>query len=262
MTSIISADFFKLRKNIALWLLPVAAIVATLVTAVFIRFSDGATIEGGGEVVSAQDIFGFDTSGSVGVNAMSTISQLYAILGVIFAGLFISNEYSNGTIRNALCIGKSRVQVYLSKLLTACGMMLIVTFSSLVAFIGSLTLLYGFGDGTGFFTHTLQTFAMQLIYHLVFAALACMLAFLIPNIVFSVSVGIFVIIMLGVLTEICTAFDGLGLFARLLPNYYITRLTENLSNVAFITQGALASLLLIAAMTAIGCAVLQRHDIR
>jgi ABC-type transport system involved in multi-copper enzyme maturation permease subunit len=141
-------------------------------------------------------------------------------------------------------------------------MMLIVTLSSLVAFIGSLTLLYGFGDGSGFLTNTLLTFAMQLSYHLVFAALACMLAFLIPNIVFSVSVGIFIIIMLGVLTEIFTAFDGLGLFARLLPNYYVTRLTENLANPVFLTQGALASLLLITAMSSIGCAVFNRRDIR
>ncbi|MDR1272703.1 MAG: ABC transporter permease, partial [Clostridiales Family XIII bacterium] len=205
MTNIISSDYYKLRKNMAFWLLPLSAVVATVVTACFMLFVDSATVEGG-EAVSAMDVFGFSPSGALGANAMFAISNLYAILAVVFSGLFISNEYANGTIRNALCIGKSRVKVYLSKLLVGFTMTLLVMFVSLLAFIGSFPVLYGFGNGAHFLVGTAEIFALQLLYHLTWAALACMLAFLIQNIVFSVSVGIFVVIISGVLTDIFTAF--------------------------------------------------------
>ncbi|MDR1292840.1 MAG: ABC transporter permease [Clostridiales Family XIII bacterium] len=263
MASIINSDYFKLRKNIALWLLPAASLVATVVTACFMMFVDSgaATVEGG-EAVSSMDVFGFDPAGAFGAHAMFSITNLYAILAVVFSGLFISNEYASGTIAGALCIGKSRVQVYLSKLLTSSTMMLLVTLVSVLAFIGSFTVLYGFGDGSHFPGETLKIFGLQFLYHLCYAALACMLAFLIQNIVFSVSVGIFAVIISGVLTDILTAFDGFEVFAHALPNYYITRLSEHLNDPAFITQSVIASAVFIAVTTVIGSLAFSRKDIK
>ncbi|MDR1358939.1 MAG: hypothetical protein LBJ48_06260, partial [Coriobacteriales bacterium] len=105
-------------------------------------------------------------------------------------------------------------------------------------------------------------FALQLLYHLCYVALACMLAFLIHNIVFCVSIGTFAVIISGVLTDIFTAFDGLGLFARMLPNYYITRLADNLGDPAFLVQSVIASVAFIALTTIIGCLVFRRQDVR
>jgi ABC-2 type transport system permease protein len=224
-------------------------------------FVDSATVEGG-EAVSAMDVFGFAPAGALGAHAMSAITNLYAILAVIFGGLFISGEYVNGTVRNAVSIGKSRVQMYLSKLLAGFTMTLLVMLASLLAFIGSFTVLYGFGDGSGFLVETVKLFALQFLYHAAYAALACMLAFLIRNIVFSVSVGIFAVIISGVLTDIFTAFDGLGIFARLLPNYYITRLAEHLNDPAFIIQSVIASLVFIVVTAIIGCVCFRRRDIK
>jgi ABC-2 type transport system permease protein len=262
MTNTIKSDFYKLRKSIALRLLPAAAIVATCVTAGFMFFVDnGLTVEGG-EAVSSMDVFGFLPSGAGGVFAMSSISNLYAILAVVFGGLFISNEFANGTIRNALCIGKSRLGVYLSKLLSGGAMLLLTMLMSLVAFIGVFTAMYGFGDGGGFLLDTLKVFSLQFLYHLTFAAVACMLAFLVQNMVFSVAIGIFWTIISSVLTDVFTVFDGLGFLARIMPNYYITRLADNLNNSAFITQSVIASVAVIAVTAIVGCVVFKRRDIK
>jgi ABC-2 type transport system permease protein len=262
MTSIINSDFYKLLKNIASWLLPVAALAATIITAFFMFFVDnGLTVEGG-ESVSSMDVFGFLPSGAQGALAMSSISSLYAILAVVFSGLFISNEFVNGTIRNSLCIGKSRVGVYLSKLLSSAFMLLVIMVVSLAAFILSFSIMYGFGDGGGFFLDTLKVFGLQFLYHMTFAAVACMLAFLIQNIVFSVAAGIFWAMISGVLTDVFTAFDGLGFFAWLMPNYYITRIAENLNNSAFIAQSIVVSMMFIAVTAIVGCVVFRRRDIK
>jgi ABC-2 type transport system permease protein len=262
MTNIIESDFYKLRRNISSWLLPAAAAVATIVTAVFIYFVDnGLTVEGG-EAVSSFDVFGFIPTGTQGALAMSSISNLYAILAVVFSGLFISNEFVSGTIRNALCIGKSRTGIYLSKLLSGAATLLVTMFVSLVAFVGMFSIMYGFGDSGGFLMEMLKVFALQYLYHMTFAAVAFMLAFLLQNIVFSVAVGIFWTVISGVLTEILTAFDGLGFFARFMPNYYITRLTENIGDGSFVLQSVLVSVIWIGVTALVGCEVFGRRDIK
>lgn len=262
MTNITTSDFYKLRRNISFWLLPAAAVVATVVTAVFMFFVDnGLTVEGG-EAVSSDAVFGFLPTGASGVLALSSISNLYAILAVVFSGLFISSEFTNGTIRNALCIGKSRTGIYLSKLLSGAVMLLGTMAVSLAAFIGLFTVMYGFGDGSGFLIETLKVFALQYLLHMTFAAVAFMLAFLIQNIVFSVAVGIFWTVISGVLTDILTAFDGLSFFARIMPNYYITRLAENIGDGSFVLMSIVVSVIWIGVTAVIGCAVFSRRDIK
>ncbi|MDR1101069.1 MAG: ABC transporter permease [Clostridiales bacterium] len=261
MTKIFNADAYKFRKNIASWLLPTAAVVAALVTAVFMYFIDhGLTVEGG-EAVSTLDVFGFNPAGAMGAYALSSISNLFAILAVVFSGLFISSEFAGGTIRNAICIGKSRIKVYLSKLVMCGIMLLIIMLAAAVGFIVIFTVMYGFGDGSGFLADSLKVFGLQFLYHLTYASLACMLAFLIQNIVTSVSVGIFCTIFSGVLTDVFTAFDGLGWLARFMPNYYITRLLDNVTNMGFIIQSIAACVMFIAITSIIGCSVFKERDI-
>lgn len=72
-----------------------------------------------------------------------TLFQAQQILGVaaaILLSLFIGTEYSDGTIRNKLSVGKSREAVYLAGYLTCAGAMLVLfLLSSLTAlFLGSI----------------------------------------------------------------------------------------------------------------------------
>jgi hypothetical protein len=152
--------------------------------------------------------------------------------------------------------------MYVSKLCVCAAMLALCIFVSIIAFVAGFTVLYGFGDGTGFFRDTALVFVMQFLYHLSYAGIGCCLSFLIPNISFSVAAGIVIVILEGVLVEICTAFDALHGIAPLIPQYYVTRLNDNLDNFGFLAAGALASLACILITAVIGCIVFRRQDIK
>jgi ABC-2 type transport system permease protein len=181
---------------------------------------------------------------------------------IVFCGLFISTEFTQGTIRNAICSGVSRVKIYVSKLCVCAAMLSLCLFVSIIAFIAGFTILYGFGDGAGFFQDTALVFAMQFLYHLTYAGIGCLLSFLIPNIAFSVAAGIIIVVLEGVLVEICGAFDALHGIAPLIPQYYVTRLNYNLGNFGFLVSGALVSIVFILITAVIGCMVFRRQDIK
>ncbi|MDR1326452.1 MAG: ABC transporter permease, partial [Treponema sp.] len=197
MTNILNAELYKLKSNIGLKLLPLAAVVMPLVVVGFMRFvSGGATVEG--EAYTVTDVFGFEPAGYLGAGALSTLSNLYGFIAAVFAGLFISTEFSQGTIRNALCIGVSRTKVYVSKLAVSAALLALCMFLSCGTFIAGFTVTYGFGGGADFLRDTLTVFCMQFLYHFTYTGIGCLLAFLIPNIVITVAIGVIIVVASGV----------------------------------------------------------------
>jgi hypothetical protein len=111
MTNILNAEFYKLRFNIGLKLLPPAAVLMSLAIMGFMIFaSDGAVAEG--KAFAVTDIFGFEPAGRFGAMALAALSNIYGFSAALFAGLFIATEFSQGTIQNTLCVGASRIKVY------------------------------------------------------------------------------------------------------------------------------------------------------
>jgi hypothetical protein len=261
MRTILDADFYKLRHNIGFKLLPFVVILWSIITSCFMLFiGNGAAVKGG--YVSNADIFGFMPQGALGVHALSAISNVYSMVIIVFCGLFISTEFTQGTIRNAVCAGVPRVKMYISKFLVCAAMLALCMFVSIIVFIAGFTILYGFGDGTGFFMDTSMVFVTQFLYHLTYAGIGCCLSFLIPNIAFNVAAGIVIVILEGVLVEICAAFDGLHGIVPLIPQYYVTRLNDNFDNSGFPASGALVSIVFILITAVIGCMAFSRRDIK
>jgi ABC-2 type transport system permease protein len=222
--------------------------------------SGGATVEG--EAFTVTDIFGFEPAGRLGAGALATLSNLYGFIAAVFAGLFISTEFSQGTIRNSLCTGVSRTKVYLSKLAVSAALLALCMLLSCLTFIAGFTAAYGFGGVDGFVRDTLIIFFMQFLYHFTYAGIGCLLAFLIPNIVITVAVGVIIVVASGVLVEICSAFDVLKGIAPFIPQYYVTRLNSELHNTLFLATGAAVSLAFTALTAIIGCALFNRQDIK
>jgi ABC-2 type transport system permease protein len=264
MTTILNAEFYKLRFNIGFKLLPLAAVVMPLVSIGFMLFvSGGATVEG--ESFTVTDVFGFEPAGYLGAGALAVLSNLYGFIAAVFAGLFISTEFSQGTIRNALCVGVPRTKVYLSKLSVSAALLALCMFLSCVTFIAGFTLTYGFGGAVAsadFLRDTITVFILQFLYHFTYAGIGCLLAFLIPNIVITVSIGIIIVVASGVLVEICSAFDVLNGIAPFIPQYYVTRLNSELLNTLFLAKGAVVSAVFVALTAAVGCALFKRQDIK
>lgn len=103
MRKLLSAAFFRLRKNRIFW----AEIGLTAILSVFIVI----------------------TNYSPGVQAMENrlymddvFFTMYLVLGFILAAgisLIVGTEYSDGTIRNKLIVGNTRAQVYFSNLIAS-----------------------------------------------------------------------------------------------------------------------------------------------
>jgi ABC-type transport system involved in multi-copper enzyme maturation permease subunit len=261
MITTLNAEFYKLKDNIALKLLPLAAVVMPLVAIGFMRFvSDGATVEG--QAYTVTDVFGFEPAGSLGAGALAVLSNLYGFIAAVFAGLFISTEFTQGTIRNALCVGVSRTNVYLSKLAVSGVLLALCMLLSCGTFIAGFTLTYGFGNSADFLRDTLTVLGLQFLYHFTYAGIGCLLAFSIPNIVITVATGIIIVVASGVVVSICESFDALNRIAPLIPQYYVNRLNTELHNPLFLATGAFVSVVFVAATTIAGCMLFKHQDIK
>lgn len=97
MNKLVSALFFRLRKNTSFWLL----FCAMAVWGVYNAFSLSSTIDG--KTCLDGRIFEF--------------APLMGLVAAIFISLFVGTEYSDGTIRNKIVVGHNRSLIYLSNLI-------------------------------------------------------------------------------------------------------------------------------------------------
>jgi ABC-type transport system involved in multi-copper enzyme maturation permease subunit len=261
MKNILKADLCKLKYNRGVKLLPLAVVVASLaMVAVTFFVSSGAKVEGGS--VAIADMYGFEPAGRAGAKALVTLSNIYGFIAVIFAGLFTATEFTQGTIRNALCVGVSRTKVYLSKLAVSLIFLAVCMAISCIVFIVSFSVFFGFGDAAGFLRETVLLFRMQWLYHCAYAAIGCFLSFLIPNIVITVAAGMGIVIFSGILNAMSGKFDALNGLGPFIPNYYITRLNGELHNTQFLVMGGLLCIAIITLTAVIGCAAFNRRYIK
>lgn len=114
MSRLLSADFAKLKKNKFFWL----CMAGMAVFALFMKIMD---------YVSMREY-------SDSVPSFESLLFIYALvigfLMAAFVSLFVGTEYSDGTIRNKLIIGHTRVSIYLSNLITcfAAGVMMCLAY--------------------------------------------------------------------------------------------------------------------------------------
>ena len=114
MSRLLSADFAKLKKNKFFWL----CMAGMAVFALFMKIMD---------YVSMREY-------SDSVPSFESLLLIYTLvigfLMAAFISLFVGTEYSDGTIRNKLIIGHTRVSIYLSNLITcfAAGVMMCLAY--------------------------------------------------------------------------------------------------------------------------------------
>ncbi len=121
MIKLLRAGFTRLRKNKLFWLLTVFSIGLALFM-IYTQYSDMKKYE---EVIEVEQL-------------MLNYSMMMGIVIAIFTSLFLGVEYSDGTIRNKICIGHKRVNIYLSNLI-------IVTLTSLFSYILFLIIVASIG---------------------------------------------------------------------------------------------------------------------
>lgn len=120
MTKLLSANFSRLMRDKIFWISGAAMFILSAV--MIIR---------NGMSVSVSDMDPINTVKTLNAcyfNILPAISFFYAV----FISLFIGTEYSDGTIRNKIVIGHSRVNIYFSNYITCLAGTLVILIAMLL----------------------------------------------------------------------------------------------------------------------------------
>ncbi len=183
-----------------------------------------------------------------------------------FAGFFIASEFLNGGIRNALALGKTRSSVFIAKIfsMVLCIVMLLLVIV-LVQTIGN-SIVNRFGDMPfdEFVFYFLKNFLHTLIFHLSYAGFFTMFAFLTqkPGLTILLSFCYETIIL------VCGGFfenfkgQNLRPLLQCFPQYYYTKIDNNLTNPQFFVNGYLVCLLYFFVPIIISIFIFKKMDIK
>jgi ABC-2 type transport system permease protein len=245
MTTLIFAEWYKLLRSKVLAIILVGVTAQTVIQ------------------VLANYNYTKPILGQFGVFAPAGLSFLLQVWLLAFVGYFVTSEFQNGTMRNMLALGKSRMHVYLSKLVSNfIALAAIYTTIILVATVG-FSSVSGFGDMPldKFWRFFTWSFFMQLLYHFIFAAIFTMFAFVSRSLGMTIFLGLgYLIIMIffpGVLRNM-----GISSAIEYFPDYYIYEFGSLSGDPAFVTKGMLISVVYIAITSIIGCITFQKVDVK
>ena len=143
MISILRAELFRLKKSRTFWVIFIinaaltflSALLLLAVEAIFSAIDQGSFLE----------MLGLTTSATAMLSTFSSFSSDSAVLALICTAIFLSREFTQGTMRNAILANKSRQELFLSYYVVA---MLIGTVYFVTEFLLSIALygsLIGFG---------------------------------------------------------------------------------------------------------------------
>lgn len=246
MTTLISAEWYKLLRNIVLAVI-LAGVTAQTLFFVYARY-----------IYEASPV-----PGQFGVTVLAETSLFLQVWLLAFVGYFVASEFQNGTMRNILALGKSRTHVYLSKLLFASIALAAIFATVSIVSAGRLSVVFGFGEMTfsEFSRFFALHFSMQLLYHLPVAAIFTMFAFLSrsPGMTILLGSGYWIVKMY--LPMVLGKF-GLAFAIEYLPDYYISTFGQLSGDPAFITKGMIVSVAYIVITSTIGCVVFKNSDIK
>lgn len=247
MTTLISAELYKLLRGKVLAVILAGVTAQTLIMVLEQYFKTEEP----------------PTPGQFGVMVPVDTSFLLQVWLIAFVGYFVASEFQNGTIRNILALGKNRTHVYLSKLLSASIAMVVIYATVIIVATAGFSAVAGFGDMTfyEFWLFFTWNFFMQILYHLTFAAIFTMFAFL------SMSLGMTILLGIGfwivkMFLPFFLSMVGLAFAVEYLPDYYIGAFEHLSGDPAFITKGLIVSAAYIVITSTIGCIVFKKSDIR
>lgn len=125
MGKLLSANFSRLKRDKVFWIVAAVILIVALAN-ILISANSEEVMSESGFVVALEDFYYGQT-------------PLMGIAFGLFMSLFLGTEYSDGTMRNKLIVGHTRIQVYLANFLTC--------FAAGVVFVAAWFL----GGAPGFF---------------------------------------------------------------------------------------------------------------
>ena len=205
-----------------------------------------------------------ETPGMYGVYVTTNMDFTFLFCFAAFAGFFAATEFQNCTIRNAISLGKSRLSIYLSKLIAVCaGAAAMLGLYWVIITIGC-TAAFGFGTESfgSYMVLLVKTVPIQLLLFFALSSLFTMLAYITRSPIMTALLGagyMFCSVLAPAMLSIL--FDGRYSFiVQFMPEYYIKGIEG--ADVWFILRGAGVGLAWAAITTFIGYMCFKINDVK
>ncbi|KKB39969.1 ABC transporter permease [Bacillus thermotolerans] len=142
MLNLLTAERIKLLRSRKLWIV----LSILFLFPIYQAANSKMVVHYGGKLVQATDTV---INGATGILMIDKNGLTILLVMSAFISFFIGEEFQNGTIRNALSLGRSRTHYYLSKLVTAALVSLVGVVIMTVMGMVSFSVVFGFGEVAG-----------------------------------------------------------------------------------------------------------------
>jgi ABC-2 type transport system permease protein len=259
MLNLLTAERIKLLRSKKLWI-----VLSILSLLPIIQVGNSKmTVHYGTMLVQVKDTV---INGATGILMMEKNALTILLVISAFISFFIGEEFQNGTIRNALSLGRSRTHYYISKYITAALLALVgVTAMTVIGMI-SFSIVFGFGEVAeinDYFWYASKTFSTLYLLMLANVSIYMMISFLTKNSGIS--------LVWSFIYTIATGF-GAGIFLQTQHFKYVTFwFTESflfysdfakLVDIARFPEMVLVSVITIVLSSIIGILLFNRTDIK
>lgn len=249
MLNLLSADFYKLKHNKSYW---ICTLIAVLFGVLIALINWGQSRGGSGDIPS-----------EVVINSMAMVIYYNTIpfFAAIFISMFITSEYTNGTIKSIVSKGFGRELTYLSKLVVAAVATAVILLAAMLTTYIGCSIAFGFDAAD--IGKLLQIFAFELPPHIAFAAFFTMIATVLKNSGSSIAICLsslmFVDLALSLLTAVLHIKLDLG-------QYWLSKIVGNMCIVNppidYVIRAVIVSTVVFIVSTAIGMFVFKKRDIK
>lgn len=224
MMNLISAEVYKLMRSRAFYTLLIVVFVLAALTAIgFLVVPDDFLERAyGGLPVEA---------GLMPFAVLKHTMQLMVICLGVFAGVQISAEFDNGTIRNPIAVGRRRVDYFVGKLITSLIASFIFVFTTMITVTAIIL----------FRVDWITTFDVKYVWDvfefglantfvlLAYSQLFTMLAFLLRNLGGTIGIAVTFTILEGALANVLVHSKKLAdyeFLKEIIPNTMVLRLSD------------------------------------
>jgi ABC-type transport system involved in multi-copper enzyme maturation permease subunit len=263
MLNIIKSDFFKMKKSRAFWICVLMSLVLGLIITVALQQSMNAALNS--ELVrDAEAMLAMipDAAG-VWVLGLAFSMNLHLIFIAAFTAIFVSMEFSSGTIKNALSRGANRTKIFFSKFLvcSAAALVMLAVFMSTTLISG--TMMWGFDpNGIATVSGIVGMISMQTLLAIAFVALFVFITMALRGGGGSIAVCV---ISVTIMPTILGAINMLAGNAIDLEKYWLGESVTNLATVtpvsADISLGIIVAIVWGIAALYAGTILFRRADV-
>ncbi|MBH1940663.1 ABC transporter permease [Mobilitalea sibirica] len=188
MLRLLRSDFYRLFRSKSLYICALVAGLLMIGSAYMVKW---------GSRVSEEIVFSYKDGLSYGLMAFNG-GDVHLFMA-IFISIFVTAEFTYGTMKNTVSKGFSKIMIYLSKFITACVASYFLILVMFVAGLVSGTLITGeVGSFTGSFAlHALRMVGIELLLHAALSSILVMVAMIIRNGGGTMAVNIIAIVTVG-----------------------------------------------------------------